>query len=71
MAILNLTRDDLKWAWGYLVSGASIVLLDQTAIGAYLGLSTIAIHWVIAVCIVVLFVSGKLGTSPLPGSGAK
>ena len=64
---LNLTRDDLKWVIGKIVGGASAVILFSTPIGAYLGLSTGALHIVVAVCVVIAFVSGTLGNSPLPG----
>ena len=66
--MLNLSRDDAKWVVGKVVGGASAVILFQTSIGSYLGLSEPTVHILVAVCVVIAFVSGTLGNSPLPGA---
>lgn len=70
---LGLTRDSGVWFWGRVVAIAALVssgAIDLPWIGDYLGvhISETAIHWITAICVVVLWFSGKFDASPLPGA---
>ncbi len=72
LTIHGLTRDDLKLFWAQVVSGAGLVVsgaLNIPQIGTYLGLhiSDTTLHWITAMCAIILWSAGKLSTSPLFG----
>lgn len=61
----GLTRDSAIWAWGRLSSGALLIVsglvpLDQYVTPGHQKLLTVA-------AAIVLWLSGKYDTSPLPG----
>lgn len=68
---LGLTRDSKLWVWGRVVSGATLLisLLPAGMLDDYLSPSWK--KWVTAVAVLVLWLSGKYDTSPLPGDNKK
>lgn len=74
LTALGWTRDDAKWFWGQLLSGMTLIttgVLDMRVVGDYVGihLSDVVVHRIVAVCIFVLWLSGKMSTSQLFGKG--
>ena len=62
---LGLTRDSALWFWGRLSSGALLVVSGLVPLDAYVSPGW---HKVITVgAAVVLWLSGRYDTSPLPG----
>ena len=69
---LGLTRDSMVWLWSRLAAVAALIAsgaLDIGGVSTYLGLHLppTGQHWVTAVCVIVLWLSGKMDSSPLPG----
>ena len=70
------TRDDWKWLW--LQIGAVSALIASGVFNVeywatYLGiaLTVTALHWIQALAVLVLWVSGKMDSSKLPGAPSK
>lgn len=62
---LGLTRDSLIWFWGRLSSGAVLVLAGLVPMDAYISPGWQKVITVGAA--IVLWLSGKFDSSPLPG----
>lgn len=72
---LGWSRDDAKWFWAQLLSGATLIVsgvLDVGMVADYVGvhISDVTVHRIVAFCIVVLWLAGKMQTSRLFGKGA-
>lgn len=68
----GFTRDDAIWVWGQVCGAAAAIgsgAFDLPTWAAYLGLaiSTTAQHWITAAAVVILWLSGKMNYSRLPG----
>ena len=68
---LGWSRDDAKWLWGQVCSVALLLLsgvFDISYWATYIGvtISDIAIHRILIIAVVVLWVSGKMDSSHLP-----
>lgn len=68
----GVTRDDQKLFWSQLVALAGLIVsgtLDVTSLGHYLGIavSLTLLHRILAGCTAILWLSGRLSTSPLFG----
>jgi hypothetical protein len=61
----GLTRDSAVWLWGRLAAGAALVSSGLVPLDAYVGPSWAKALTVAAV--LVLWLSGKYDSSPLPG----
>lgn len=69
---LGLTRDSGVWLWARIVAVAAIVAaggVDIVNVGDWLGfhVTDVWAHRVTAICVAVLWISGKYDSSPLPG----
>ena len=62
---LGFTRDSAVWLWGRLTSGALIIATGLVPLDAYIG--TTGQKTLTVVAAIVLWLSGKYDTSPLPG----
>lgn len=68
----GVTRDDEKLWWSQIVALAGLIVsgtLDVTSLGHYLGIavSLTLLHRILAGCTAILWLSGRLSTSPLFG----
>ncbi len=63
---LGLTRDSAVWFWGRLTSGALLVVSGLLPLDNYL--SDQHQHWLMAAAAIVLWLSGRYDSSPLPGA---
>jgi hypothetical protein len=69
----GLTRDSALWFWTELVSVAGLIasgLVDIVYWANYLAipLTTVELHWIQALAVLILWFAGKHDTSPLPGA---
>ena len=62
-AKLGISRDDAKWLWTQIVSGAALLTVNV----ADLPISDSARHKISVACAVILWFGGKMATSPLYG----
>lgn len=63
---LGVTRDSLLWFWGRLVSGALLISMGLIPLDQY-----VSPDWQKAITVgaaIVLWLSGKYDSSPLPGN---
>lgn len=70
---LGWSRDDAKWLWAEIITVAGLIssnVFDVPYWMAYLHipLSPTALHWIFAICALVLYVAGKHDSSPLPSA---
>ena len=73
LASLGFTRESELWLWTQIITVATLIatnVLDVNYWTAYVGLhlSTNMVHGVWVLCVALLFLSGKLDKSPLPGA---
>ena len=68
---LGWTRDDVKLVWGQVISGALLVTSGVIDLSAYV--TPAHLHLIQTLAIAILYLSGKIGNSGLPGAddGAK
>jgi hypothetical protein len=69
---LGLNRDHAAFVWGKILSIALLInsgVFDLSAQAAYLGihLSPTGAHWIQALAVIALYISGQYSTSSLPG----
>jgi hypothetical protein len=67
------TRDDWKWAWLQVGSVAALIasgVFNVEYWATYLGLTLtpIELHWIQALAVLVLWISGKMDSSHLAGA---
>lgn len=72
LTALGFTRDSRIWLWGRVVSAAGIFMsgvFDLNYWATYLGfqISPTVSHWITALSVLVLWISGKQAHSELPG----
>ena len=63
---LGWTRDDVKLVWGQVISGALLVTSGVIDLSAYV--TPAHLHLIQTAAIAVLYLSGKMGNSGLPGA---
>ena len=62
---LGLTRDSWVWFWSRLVTGSLLIASGLVPLGEYIGPKTAKALQIAAV--LILWLSGKYDSSPLPG----
>lgn len=74
---LGFTRDSATFWWGKVVSVAALItsgLFDPHIAGmfdpAVLGIGPSTLHWIQFVSVIVLYLSGQMSSSHLPGTPA-
>lgn len=73
---LGFTRDDAIWVWGQFCGAAAAIasgVFDLHYWAGYLGLniSVTAQHWITAIAVFILWLSGKMNYSHLPADPNK